>query len=329
MLFPDPLPLISFEKIMQEPLPPVDWVIEPLISQGSRVMVYGEFGSLKTWLLLTLGLHVAAERPWLGQFPVPKARSVLYIDEEMNERTLRRRIKRLGLDFENGALPFQALSRVGVRFDSGGADRLLAALAKSEFEPEIVIVEAFRRVLVGSENEAKDVSAFWRYVEPILKAGKTLIISHHMKKPPMEGKHLSRHRASGSTDILAGADTGFALERKSQDSIIIENVKSRESEEYSPFVVTMYDEGEDGSVGMRYEGSPEEFRAEGSKLSLVMNLVVELLSSTPENKARTSVIIAYIEARGFAERTAHRALKELRKRGRACTVQRGWWQLVK
>jgi hypothetical protein len=46
----------------------------------------------------------------------------LYIDEEMAERTLRRRIKRLAM----GMMPspndsnFQALSRQGVRLDSGG-----------------------------------------------------------------------------------------------------------------------------------------------------------------------------------------------------------------
>ncbi len=41
-----PLPLISFEQIMEEPLPPIDWLVEQLIAQGDRVMFYGEFGSL-------------------------------------------------------------------------------------------------------------------------------------------------------------------------------------------------------------------------------------------------------------------------------------------
>jgi len=29
-----PLPLISFQQIMEEPLPPIDWVVEQLIAQG-------------------------------------------------------------------------------------------------------------------------------------------------------------------------------------------------------------------------------------------------------------------------------------------------------
>ena len=325
-----PLPLISFQQIMEEPLPPIDWVVEQLIAQGDRVMFYGEFGSLKTWLLLDLALHLAAGIPFLGEFPIPKAKRVLYVDEEMNERTLRRRIKRLGMGLllETETLPFQALSRVGVRFDFVGAQRLLTALDKTGFEPDVVIVESFRRVLVGSENEARDVSGFWRNVEPILKAGKTLIVSHHMRKPHFQGNDSNRNRASGSTDILAGADTGFAIQRLSQDSISLECVKSREAEEVSPFVASMYDTGQDGPIEMHYEGSREEVQAESSKLDRGIILAQEFMSSAPNRTVETGTILAYLNGRGIPERTGQRVLTTLKKRGRACAVQRGLWQFV-
>jgi hypothetical protein len=54
-------------------------------------------------------------------------------------------------------------------------------------------------------NEATDVSAFWRNVEPIVEAGKTLIISHHMRKGSNRPNSDSFELASGSTDILAGS----------------------------------------------------------------------------------------------------------------------------
>ena len=324
-----PLPLISFERIMHEPLPHVDWVVEQLIALNDRVVVYGEFGALKTWLLLDLAIHLAAGRPWLEKFSVTQAKRVLYIDEEMNERALRRRIKRLGmgLGLESEALPFQILSRQGVRFTSGGAQRLLTALDNSDFDPEVVIVEALRRVLLGSENEAEHVSAFWRNVEPILKAGKTLVISHHMRKPNAQGNNASRDRASGSTDILAGADTAFAIQRLTKDSVVLECVKSREAEEASPFVVSLSDEGEDGPAEMRYEGSREEVQAESSKLNRAMALAEGFLSSIPGHTAETGVIIAHLEAQVIPVRTGQRALTELRKRGRVHQPERGSWQL--
>jgi RecA-family ATPase len=86
------LPLISFERVMADDAPPVAWLVDPLIADGDRVVVYGEFGAMKSWLLLDLSLHLAAGHPWLGKFPIPVAKRVLFIDEEMNERTLRRGI---------------------------------------------------------------------------------------------------------------------------------------------------------------------------------------------------------------------------------------------
>jgi RecA-family ATPase len=234
------LPLISFERVMADDLPPVAWLVDPLIAEGDRVIVYGEFGSMKSWLLLDLSLHVAAGRPWLGKFPVPAARSVLYIDEEMNQRTLRRRIKRLalgaGLDGKN--LPFQVASRVGVTFGPTGAKNLLAALGHAGFDPDIIVVETFRRVHLGSENEAEDVAAFWRNVEPLLRAGKTLIVSHHMRKPKSK-RESQRDRASGSTDILAGTDSALAVQRTKPGVVRVECVKSREAEEADGFVVRL------------------------------------------------------------------------------------------
>src|SRR5262245_25237865 len=135
---PDPLPLLSFDQIMTELPEPVEWIVEPLVGHGERVVLFGEFGSMKSWVLLDLGLHVAAGRPWLGKFHVPGPRRVLYVDEEMNLATLRRRIVRLGLGAEfEGTLPFTTLSRIGIRFTSPFvAKQLLERLDGAGFDPE-------------------------------------------------------------------------------------------------------------------------------------------------------------------------------------------------
>ena len=202
--------LLSFAKIINDPLPPIEWVIEPIIPHHSRVVVYGEFGSKKSWLLLDLALHIAGGVPWMDQYAVPGARSVLYMDEEMSEYELRRRVKRLalGANLENKELPFRAISHLGMKFNETNVEQLLANLKTEGFDPDIVIVETLRRVLTGSENEAEDLSGFWQSVSPFLAAGKTLVLAHHMKKPNTNGKGrgAARNRASGSTDILAGAE---------------------------------------------------------------------------------------------------------------------------
>ena len=116
-LYASPFPnltkrLVSFESIMRDPIPPIDWLVESLISTGTRTVVFGEFGSMKSWALLDLSLHIAAGRSWLDTFPVPQPQAVLFIDEEMPERELRRRVKRLGegMGLQESSIPFRSIS---------------------------------------------------------------------------------------------------------------------------------------------------------------------------------------------------------------------------
>src|SRR5262249_17473569 len=240
-------------------LPPIQWLVEPLIPHQTRTVVFGEYGSMKSWLLLDLGLHIAAGTTWLKQFTVPEARSVLYLDEEMSEYELRRRIKLLGAgaDFKEQAPPFRAVSQLGLKFDQAKVERLLSELKEEGFDPDIVMVETLRRVLIGSENEAQDVSEFWHSVSPILTAGKTLIISHHMRKPSAQGRDEARHRASGSTDILAGADSAFAISRGAGDVMSVECVKSRTAKEAPSFMFSLHDEPGKEAASLRFTGGKQ------------------------------------------------------------------------
>lgn len=209
------------------------------------MVVFGEFASFKSFIMLHLALHLGSGRRWLESFEISEPRRTLYVDEEMNERTLRRRAKRLGQGAGVEVAPgLTFLSRAGVRFDGYGAGMLLSYLKEQKFQPQVVIVEALRRVLIGDENEAKDLAQFWRNLEPISRQGITCIITHHMNKPPMQGKRAARYRASGSTDILAGSDASFAVERVGEDTAKITGIKARDDVELRPFLVRLDDKGD-------------------------------------------------------------------------------------
>jgi AAA domain-containing protein len=323
------LPLISFETIMQEPLPPVEWLVEGLIADGDRVMLYGEFGSFKSWVLPSLALHIAAGRPWLGKFTIPQSKCVLYLDEEMHPRTLRRRIQRLarGMGLSSDQLPLQTLSRFGIRFDALGVTRLLSGLTESGFDPEVVIVETFRRVLRGNENEASDVAEFWRCLRPLAK-GRTVIISHHMRKRSMMSSSNSRERASGSTDILAGADAALAIQRTSADALVVECVKLREAEEPEPFVVSLYDESQDGPVELRFEGARAQFDAEGDETERATRAIEMFLRASQGQAVDRGAILGHLTGRGTSLRTGERALSRMKKTGRLQRPGRGFYQLA-
>ena len=259
-------PLLTLHEILHTPLPPVEWDCEPIIPHRRRIVVFGEFGALKSWILLDLSLHLALGIPWLSH-PVPRPRRVLYIDEEMAEEDLRRRLHLLATGLTNchpgvtvDTANFRAYSRVGVTFDQGGAAQLLAHLARAHFDPEVIMVEALIRVFRGNENFSVDVAAFWRHVEPLIRAGATVIVSHHMGKPNVEHPRPVRNRSRGSGEILAGSDVGWAIEEVTPGSVSqLTCVKTRSSRTPDPFQIRVADVA--GGVQLSFP-SPGQDRAQ-------------------------------------------------------------------
>jgi AAA domain len=321
----------SYADIVSNPLPPVEYDVEPLIARGARVLIYAEPGVGKTWLALDLALSLAAGRKWIGQFAVPSSRSVLYLDEEMGQRPLERRIFRLGAGAEiTDTVPFRALSHPGLMFTQANVSVLVSAFATERFDPQVVIVDSLRRVLVGSENEAEAVAAFWRTTTRLYKA-RTLIIIHHMKKPNPHGANDSRYRASGSTDLLAVPDVAFAITRAQGDAMLVECVKNRHGVEPEPFLVSLCDETDSGPIVLRYDGSPADARLEKAAESRAADLTVKFLSERSDRTASTGEIDTYLNSHGVKSRTAERARATLKKAGRLEWPEgkRGWWRAVK
>jgi hypothetical protein len=317
--------LISFQSIMEEPLPPIEWVVESLIPHNNRMVVFGEFGSKKSWLLLDLSLHIASGLKWLDKYSIPQSRSVLYIDEEMSQYELRRRVKRLGIGagLKGKQIPFRAISHLGFRFKAGKADELLKSVKAEGFDPDIVMVETLRRVLVGSENEAEDISELWHSVSPILDAGKTLIISHHMRKASIGVREEVRNRASGSTDILAGADCAFAVVREKGDLLRLECVKSRTAKEYEPFRFRLLDNVEvESSYLAPAEGNlpPEEAMTEERRAII---LIEEYYTQAGSAVVKTKDLYARLLAEDISMRTAERAHEAYRRIAALQQVSRG------
>lgn len=237
-------------------------------------MIYGEWGSLKSFLAYSMALSVATGTPWLGRYPAT-ARRVLYVDEENPRDVLHSRNNRLragmgiGPGVEGVELAF--LHFAGVLMNSEGAPKLLAHLQASSYLPHVIHFDALRRILVGSENEQEYITAFWRNLLPITRLGISTCIVHHMHKPPAGsgGRESLRTRYSGHNDIMSGADAGFAVERLEGSRTLarVTAVKARRGREVPPFVVELTGDGDEPLVLRVVEGvggsptpGPEVFR---------------------------------------------------------------------
>jgi RecA-family ATPase len=190
---------LTLATIMTEPDTPTDWLIRDILASGEHALVFGDSASFKSWAEIHMALCLAAGLKWLDTFEVPQCRRVLYCDQEMHPRTLKKRVKRLvrGLGIDWDDLPIRFLSRCGIRLNATGAEELLRRCDDVSFTPEVIIFDTYRRVAEGDENGAKDVSEFWRNATPLLERNIAVVVLHHARKPKSK-KESAKHRASGS-----------------------------------------------------------------------------------------------------------------------------------
>lgn len=263
--------LITPAEVLAEPLPPVRWLVEPIITQESRVLVFGESGSMKSWLLLSLGLHLAAGRAWLAEgapggvgYAVTRPYRVLYVDEEMPADDTWERVWKLckghGIPAD---VPFAVVNRAHFRAKSPLDAKVLcdwvqkacADRGSVAWPPEVVIVETMRQVMVGSENDSGNVTDLWANLAP-LSDGRTLLLSHHMTKPsdldPV--RQRSKYRARGSGRQIDHPDTALALSRPQPEHplVLVEHVKARRRREGATFAVELvHPAGDEGPAFFR------------------------------------------------------------------------------
>lgn len=324
------VPILSYQQIMSAEIQPPVWDIKDLIAKGQRVFLVAPWGNYKTWLMQHWALHLAAGTPWLGMFEIPKPRRVLYLDKEMGQPVSIRRFQQLALGAglpPQQELPLHLVPHPPITMDATGAKQLVQELDRLG-DVDVLIVETFRRILKGKENEQEDVSAFWYYMEPIFRRGITAMFSHHTRKPRSK-KDRGRDLASGSTDVLAGCDGVFMLTRDiygQKQFATLQHLKNRDAPEYldgEPFRLQFVFPGEDekytGPVVIRPAQSggahiiaPQPARPQDKAYNLMRAWVVQKHGQTVAS--RDLYRVAGFET-GTSETLCQRALKRLKDEG--------------
>ncbi len=188
-----------------EPHPPLDWIIEPLLSRGSVSIFYGEPGTKKTYSLLSMAVCVAAGKPWLGM--KTRQTRVLIINEESGER---RMFGRLGAALRGELVekdyplrgyesPLQFISLGGFHLDNPTDVLQLERLIK-EAGAGLVIFDALADLMEGDENSKQDT-------QPVLNAlrrlaehtNAALCVIHHANKV---GGYRGSSAIKGAVDLM-------------------------------------------------------------------------------------------------------------------------------
>lgn len=232
--------ILSPASVLAGPLPPVRWLIRGLIAEGEQAVFYGEYGTMKSLLLTHLAYHLATGRDWLGH-QVASPRRVLYLDGEMGEDMAHRRLWQIG---QGAGMPREVPLRYVVKshfraeIPASSSGLLQRVRLADGFDPQVVIVDTMRATMVGDENSSTEVTGYFHALHPFSDQGRTLILAHHMGKPPDDDssqRSRIRYRARGSSRIMDHVDAAFGITKAADGVAVVQPVKARNSQEAQPF----------------------------------------------------------------------------------------------
>ncbi len=181
-----------------QPQPPIDYIVDDLITNSSVNVIYGEPGSKKTYTALSLAVCVANGKNWLD-FKTRK-NPVLIIDEESGEKRLSRRLgEAIRGEFCDSTSPIFYISLAGFKLDDPNDPILIHALIEKT-GARLVIIDALADIMDGDENDKKDVQPVFNALRKIAEnTDSAILIIHHSNKA---GGYRGSSAIKGSIDLM-------------------------------------------------------------------------------------------------------------------------------
>lgn len=207
-----------------QPQPPIEYIIDKLISAGSVSLFYGEPGSKKTYALLSMAVCVALGKSWLGFTVTP--RKVLIIDEESGERRLTLRLgAAIRGELGNEDIPIEFVSLAQFKLDSKEDPKELEQLIK-DTGAGLVIIDALTDIMDGDENSKQDTQPIFTRLRGIAeRTNAAIIIIHHSNK---SGGYRGSSAIKGSLDLMVkitSEDGSTWIEFKSEKTRDVEALR--------------------------------------------------------------------------------------------------------
>lgn len=296
-------PLLTVDDVLSLPETEESWLVKNIVlSQGITIIsgLPNHFKSLFTQLLIKA---VGQGTSFLGQF-VTQQGAVLVIDREIPTQRLKRRLK--ALSGFNGLPIFFYPYLDPFKLDNTEDAEYLKQLVE-ENNIKLVVIDTFNRSHSGKDiNTSGDVGKVFEPLKTILEHTSIILIHHsnksgYMKQTPTPDELL------GSVDFGAQTDLLFTLRRQDKNTVIVYNLKARDSELLNAFQLT-FTSYSNGLVDLVYDC---EIKSEETSVEKRQREILEFLKS---GKKRKSELIAYLKQFDYAEGTINNTLTVLKNK---------------
>ena len=313
------LRFVSIAELEAMPLP--EWLIHGVVPSEGLVVPYGPPKAGKTFIVLSMALHIAAGRDWFGR-KVKQGAVVYIIGEGLGGFSMRLKAMRQRYDLPQD-LPFYAVPRA-VNFRDETDMDALEALIREHIPPGVrialVVVDTLARAMVGvEENSAKEVGEVIAKCEAIgqFLACTVMPVAH-------TGKDVERG-IRGTNAITGAVEASFLIQAAGPEHVRMTNDNQKDDGKGAPLLFRM----EQINLGLRTSLVPvlEESRRPGrprdpdapSDEEMLMRVVVAM------GTARELPFARVVEILGLSRGRAAGGLTDLIPVGRehAVRVQRG------
>ena len=217
---------IDGETLMSQPLAPLNFVVDTLISQGLHILA-GSPKVGKSWLALWLAVTVAkGEAVWgMGV----KQGTTLYLCLEDSTLRIQNRLFEITED-----APASVHFTTNSDTPGKGLEEQLCSFLSEHPDTVLVIIDTLQKVRdsKGSAgkagmygNDYDDISSIKRIADGFNIA---VLLVHHLRK--LQDSDDPFNDVSGSTGIIGAADTNFILRRKRSGNVATLLVSGRDVE---------------------------------------------------------------------------------------------------
>ena len=233
--------LLTLEELLR--LPPPEFLVAKIIPAGGMTVIYGPPKKGKTFLALSIGLHVAANREWFGHRVIGGV--VIYIAGE-GLGGLGNRVKAMLAHYRmDTTIPFYTrISAINLT-DPTAADALIKLVRNTVCDEPIamVIIDTLARAMPGAdENSAKEVGLVIAACDRVREALDCAVVPiHHQGKDETRGLR--------GTSAIRGAVDASLLVTRTGKQVTMKNEDQKDAEVAADMVFDMLDVTVPGTIG--------------------------------------------------------------------------------
>lgn len=219
---------VGFElvRVNDLPLNPPRWLIRDVLEEDTMAMVFGDPGTGKSFLAVSMACCIATGTSWHGH--EVKKGMVVYIAGE-GHGGIGRRLKAWSIyhDVDLTDAPLHVSKGPAALTDPGSLAAVSEAIRNAHGQeveiPRLVVIDTLARNFgAKDENSTQDMQDFINAVDELrLKHGCTVLLVHHTG-------HSDKGRARGAMALKGAADTEYKLSKVEGEIIRLEATKMKE-----------------------------------------------------------------------------------------------------